>query len=280
MYAPLQPVETVELFPPLGDELLKTLRGLSADDWNAPTACAGWTVKDVAAHLLDTGMRRVSSLRDGYHPPASAEDLSEFDALVAYLNRLNEAWVSVFRRVSPAQIVDLMADLEGKLYPAFKALDMNATAGISVAWTGEPTAPVWLDVAREYTERWMHQMHIRDAVGLPLLLNQRFGFPLFDTFIRSLPYAYRFTPAEAGQAVVVRISGEGGGAWTLLRESQRWRLYAEEAPAPSTALTLDPDTAWRLFTKGIAPDAVQDALHVEGEPSLADGLLRAVAIMA
>ena len=28
------------------------LAGLSADDWNRPSLCAGWTVKDVAAHML------------------------------------------------------------------------------------------------------------------------------------------------------------------------------------------------------------------------------------
>ena len=28
------------------------LAGLSADDWNRPSLCAGWTVKDTAAHML------------------------------------------------------------------------------------------------------------------------------------------------------------------------------------------------------------------------------------
>lgn len=28
------------------------LAGLSADEWNRPSLCAGWTVKDVAAHML------------------------------------------------------------------------------------------------------------------------------------------------------------------------------------------------------------------------------------
>ena len=28
------------------------LAGLSADDWRTPSVCAGWTVKDVAAHML------------------------------------------------------------------------------------------------------------------------------------------------------------------------------------------------------------------------------------
>lgn len=34
------------------EALADYLAGLSADDWNRPSLCAGWTVKDVAAHML------------------------------------------------------------------------------------------------------------------------------------------------------------------------------------------------------------------------------------
>ena len=33
------------------DALLALLRGLDADDWARPTDCAGWTVRDVVAHI-------------------------------------------------------------------------------------------------------------------------------------------------------------------------------------------------------------------------------------
>ena len=34
-----------------------------------------------------------------------------------------------------------------------------------VAWAGEERSPAWFDVARELTERWHHQAHIRLATG-------------------------------------------------------------------------------------------------------------------
>lgn len=37
---------------------------LSAGEWSAPTVA--WTVKDVAAHILDTALRRLSIQRDGH----------------------------------------------------------------------------------------------------------------------------------------------------------------------------------------------------------------------
>ena len=33
-------------------ELLELLRTLSADEWQTPSLCSGWTVRDVVAHLL------------------------------------------------------------------------------------------------------------------------------------------------------------------------------------------------------------------------------------
>ena len=35
--------------------------------------------------------------------------------------------------------------------------------------TGRDPAPVWLDVAREYRERFVHQQQIREATGRPRL---------------------------------------------------------------------------------------------------------------
>jgi hypothetical protein len=48
-------------------------------------------------------------------------------------------------------------------------LDLDATGG-PVEWaTGSDPAPVWLDVAREYMERYVHQQQIRDATGRPIV---------------------------------------------------------------------------------------------------------------
>jgi len=65
---PVEPIATVALFPALHAELIALLRRLTPEDWFRPTA-APWTVKDMAAHLLDTDMRRSSAQRDGFRPP-------------------------------------------------------------------------------------------------------------------------------------------------------------------------------------------------------------------
>jgi len=67
---PLEPLMLVDRFAPLHAELIALLRGLGADDWERPTACALWSVRDITAHLLDDDLRRLSFHRDGQPPPA------------------------------------------------------------------------------------------------------------------------------------------------------------------------------------------------------------------
>jgi hypothetical protein len=61
-------------------------------------------------------------------------------------------------------------------------------------------------------------MQIRDAVGAPGLLERRWMHPLLDLSFRALPHAYRATDAPQGTAITVRVTGEAGGTWSLIRE--------------------------------------------------------------
>ena len=56
----------VDRFGPLRDHLLALLAELDEDDWARPTAAPGWSVKDVAAHLLGGDIAILSGKRDGY----------------------------------------------------------------------------------------------------------------------------------------------------------------------------------------------------------------------
>ena len=46
--------------------MIELLRSLPPDEWEIQTVAPAWKVKDVAAHLLDTQLRKLSLVRDGY----------------------------------------------------------------------------------------------------------------------------------------------------------------------------------------------------------------------
>ncbi len=261
--------------------MLQLLGSLSASDWEAPTVCAGWSVKDVAAHLLGDDIGRLSWGRDDYVNPAFAAglDIATLPGLVAAIDRQNAVWVAGTRRISPRLLIELL-EMTGELTEAyFASLDMTAL-GMPVDWAGPEPAPVWFDVAREYTERWVHQQHIRDAVGKPGLKERRWFAPVLDAFVRGLPRVLRDAPVGDGAALRLTIAGDAGGEWIALRQNGDWMLGTAPGMTVDATVELDEDRAWRLFTKGISKEEARRTARIEGDEALAERALDTVSILA
>jgi hypothetical protein len=182
------------------------------------------------------------------------------------------------RRLSPAVLVELLAVAGQPLFDYFATLNLEAL-GNPVTWAGPRPAPVWLDVAREYTERWHHQQHIRDAVGRPGQTEPRYLRPVLATFVHALPVALKDVSAAEGTALSLRIKGAAGGEWSAVREGDGWQLYEGSPEAPAGRVTLEADTAWRLFTKGVTPEVAQERARAAGDSGLTDRVFQVVAII-
>ena len=275
---PLAPLDTRPLFRPLLAELLALLRGLDAAAWERPTVASAWRVRDVAAHLLDGDLRKLAAYRDDHAPPPDAPIASDRD-LARHVNALNASGVAWARRLSPRLVVDLLAVTGGWAATLLESLDPDAPARWPVSWAGETASANWMDTGREYTERWHHQMQIRDAVGAPLLLASRWLLPLLDLSVRALPAAYAPLDATPGTAVTLEVSGETSGAWTVVREEARWAVRGGRPARPDAVVRASADDAWRLFYNALPPDELARRLRVEGRGELARPLLGARSIV-
>jgi uncharacterized protein (TIGR03083 family) len=273
---PPRPVIVLDLFPEILDALLGLLASLSADDWQQPTVCPGWSVKDVALHLLGGELGNLSRRRDGF---SSGISTSNWEELVTAINDWNQGWVLAARRISPRLLIDLMALAGHQLCDYFRTLDPYAL-GSPVIWAGAGPAPVWLDIAREYTERWHHQQQIRDAVSQPGLTQPRYMAPVLSTFARALPQAYRKVHAVENTCVTLTITGESGGRWSLVQERGEWVLYQGATDQPASEAVLDAEIAWRFFTRGLSQDAARQHLTVKGDQALGLKVLEMVSIIA
>ena len=271
----LEPVLAVDLFPEMRLHLLQVLAVLTAEEWNRPTACEGWSVKDVALHILGDDIGLLSRQRDGFRSKSSISDWNE---LVAYVNEQNDLWVRATRRMS-TQVLCAQLEITGNaLYTFFKSLDPYAI-GTPVQWVGPEPAPVWLEIAREYTEYWMHHQHICDALSITSLKEKRFFAPVLNTFTRALPRTFRNAPAQYQTLVKLIISGEAGGKWHLVY-NDGWSLYRNTDLSPSSTVIMDAETAWRLFTKGIDPDVAARRSQIDGDQKLGLKIFDTVAIIA
>jgi uncharacterized protein (TIGR03083 family) len=276
---PLPPLETVELFRQVDEELIALLRGLAPADWQRP-AVKRWSVHEVAAHLLDTALRRLSLDRDRHRPPVPDRDLASWQGLVDLLNELNATWVEAARRLSPAVLTELLEWTCPRVADYFAGLDPDAEAAFPVAWAGEGTSRVWMDVAREYTERWHHQQQIRDAVGAPGLDRDPYLGPLLETLVRGVPRAYERVEAPQGTRVRLGFT-DRARAWLLVRGARGWSLYQDLPGTPvAAAILLSADAAWRLFLKSISGETARRTASLSGDSDLAEPFFRTLSIMA
>lgn len=250
--------------------LVALLAGLKTDEWSAPTVCEQWDVKDVAVHLLGVEIGNISRRRDGaiFGPVAGGE-------LSTWLNAHNEEWVRATRFIGNDVLVELL-DFTGDAFERYLAtLDLDASLG-HVSWASEDPVPLWLDVAREYTERWVHQQQIRDATLKPGAKEPDLVRTVVGTLVHALPMAYRDLEAPDGTGVELHVTGNGGGVWHVEKTAQRWVLVAGSHGAPGAVVTLDDDSMWRLFTRN--PHGREPA--VDGDEELARPIHSAVAIVA
>ena len=279
----MQPVEAilvVDLFPQERKQLLELFSALSEEDWNKPTVCPGWTVKDIGLHLLGDDIGYLSGKRDHFSNPLFRnKDMREWESLVKNLNAANELWVKATERISSRLLSDLLALTGNQLYAYMQSLDPMVING-TVSWAGPGPAPMWLDLAREYTERWLHQQQIRDAVNKPGLKEKRFFHPILDTFVRALPHTYRDIPVTDITVVKFVVTGEAGDVWYLAGEANRWSLYKAVELQPTATVTMDQETCWRLFTKGMDREQAMVNTLIEGDKKLGEKILETVSIIA
>jgi hypothetical protein len=245
--------------------LLNLLTALNDAQWAAPTAAPQWTVKDIALHLVDVDLSWLARHRD-HDQSGNVAVPAGHEEFVRGLAERNQRWVDGTRILSPRLITGLLR-WSGEQFDAHLGT-VDLAAPSSVYWAGD--VPLWFDLAREFTERWVHYRQIQEAV-LPARRDQPPDeyLPLvLRTFIWGFPHQYR-APAPAGTAIALEIPGTG--AWALTKTATGWSLDEGQAAAPAARLRISGEAAWRLLS-GARYDAHQAQLS--GATALTGPLLQ------
>lgn len=273
------PIPTIELFPVLDTLLIELLRSLTADEWQAQTVAKRWKVKDVASHLLDGNLRGLSISRDKYYGE-STENIRSYQDLLDFLNQMNMRWTDATKRLSPAVLISLL-EISGREYTQhISQLAPFDEAVFPVAWAGHITSPNWFHIAREYTEKFLHQQQIRDAVGKQALFTPQLYHPFINTFMYALPHTFSNISAGNGTIVSIEISTETGGRWSIEKINEGWQLTDAGNSTPNALVIIDPDTAWKLFSKSWRPADVMHKVTITGDAHLGRQALEMVSVMA
>ena len=271
------PILCAHLLRRVDEKLIDLLRSLEPSEWDLQTIAPLWKVRDVAAHLLDTALRKLSMVRDSCF--VEAVDIRSPQDVITLVNRLNAEGVTVYRRLSPPVLIDMMKAVCEQSASFHESLDPFAPAAFNVSWAGEETSLNWFDTARELTERWHHQQQIRLATDRPGIMTPELHHPVLDCFVRGLPHLYREVDAPVGTTLLLEISGECGGQWLLSRGPTRWNFVSRSTGELASRVTIPQELAWRVFTKGIDRDSARAQIEIEGDRGLGEKVLCLTAIV-
>jgi uncharacterized protein (TIGR03083 family) len=274
----IEPILGAPLLRRVDARLIELLRDLRPEEWDLQTLAPAWKVRDVAAHLLDTVLRKLSMVRDRCF--VEQPNITSEQDVVDLVNRLNREGVTVYRRLSPPVLIQLMEVTCRQSADFHESLDPFATALFNVSWAGESTSLNWFDTARELTERWHHQQQIRQATNRPGIMSPDLYHPVLDCFMRGLPHAFRSVVAPPGTTIRIDVDGDCGGTWLLTRTATAWSFTSMQTSSSSAHVSIPQQIAWRVFTRGITrPDAIAQS-SIRGDRTLAERIFQLTAIVA
>jgi hypothetical protein len=222
--------------------------------------------------MLDTALRRLSYHRDRMPPPAPSRPIASDRDLATHINQLNAIWVAAAGRLSPRVLVDLYTVASARLCDFIEELPADASPRFPVSWAGDRGAEGLLDIGREFTEIWHHGAQVRDAVGAGPFREPRWLSAVLEIAVQALPHAYRDIRAATGSSLVLEITGQSGGGWTLIRGASGWAISPGAAASATSRAQMSDEVAWRLFFNALRVPP-ESAIRLSGDLELARPLL-------
>jgi len=81
--------------------------------------------------------------------------------------------------------------------------------------------------------------------------------------------------------IEINIRTDAGGIWYLEKVDTGWILFdIVLISKPDACVTIEPDVAWKLFTKGMKPELAFVKSMIIGNASLAKNVFNMISVMA
>ncbi|MEU7697758.1 MULTISPECIES: maleylpyruvate isomerase family mycothiol-dependent enzyme [unclassified Streptomyces] len=249
------------------EAIAELVQPLVEGEWNRPTPCPGWSVRDIVSHVIgmETEMlgdpRPIHSLpRDLYHVR------SDFA-------RYMEVQVDVRRHHTAPEMT---SELEYILIRRARQLRNENRSPEHLI-----RAPLGAEQSLELAYRmrafdvWVHEQDLRTALGRPGNLDSAGAHVTRDVLLEALPKVIaKDAGAPASSAVVVDVSGPVEFLRTV-RVDAEGRGSIDGAPSlgPAVTLATDWETFVRLACGRVRAADAADRIKTEGDEALTQAIL-------
>jgi uncharacterized protein (TIGR03083 family) len=248
------------------------LEGLPATEWSRPSDCAGWTVANIAAHLvlvealLGGSVNRGLEGDSGPPPQAQAGPTSWMEYRT---RRIAELGV-----LSPDQLLIQLRSGRAELLDAFGRL-AAADAPAGLGWHPRSVFPLTWFPGQWLVEISLHDWDIRAPVDPEADLHPAARASLVGEMRARLNFCFK--PDRAGAlSGIVRVDCGADGAWLVRVANGQAEALDDGTSAPDATITTDGGT-YALVQTARRPASLfaeRGRWQVSGDVALTDGLIK------
>jgi uncharacterized protein (TIGR03083 family) len=185
------------------DAVLDLARGLDDHEWDQPTACPGWSVKDNLVHVIGTEAMLLG------RPTPEVDLPDDLPHVRNDIGRFNEQWIEAYRDRTPAEVV---ADLDEVIAARRAELaDKDQAAFDAESFTPAGTDTYGRFMRIRVMDMWMHEQDIREAVGRPGHDDGSAAVTALDEMSGAMGFVVgKRAGAPAGSSVRLDLTGSSG----------------------------------------------------------------------
>ena len=270
MAAPRRPMTIEALVGDLREvwaSLDDLLDSLGDADWDAPTDCPGWTVKDTVSHIIGTELMLAG------HPDPPVDLPDDLAHVRNDIGRANEGSILLRRNRPPAEVLAEFREVVGERERQLGALDQAAMDAES--WTPAGTSTYGRFMQIRVFDQWIHEQDIREAVGRPGGLSGPAAVRTLAEVTNGLGFVVgKKAGATDGSSVRFVITGSEPAVIDVMVDG-RAAVTDDLVGSPTVIITTDLGTFIRLIGGRCAARGprAQDVVDIEGDLDLAQRVL-------
>lgn len=252
-------------------------RDLTAQEWDLPTECPGWSAGDVVRHLAG-----VESFLAGHPLPRHQPDWAALPHVTNDVGRFTELGVDVRRGEAAAATCDELDALTDERLAQLMALDPLA---LDTQVPGLLGSPVPLDTLLRIRifDIWTHEQDIRRATGRPGGLDAPAAQVSAAQMLAALPRVLA-KALDASPGDVLAVVVDNGLAFTRTATVAADGRGVLNPPDHDGDVTVSLATDWETYARlsagrlDVASAEVQDRVTITGDAPWRGRLLAALAV--
>jgi uncharacterized protein (TIGR03083 family) len=213
-------------------------QGMSETQWDLPTDCPGWSVKDQLAHLVS-----VERMLLGDKSPALLDEKPEH--VLNVIGEINEAWIEHYRQATGSDVLAEFVNTTNRRIDALRSFPPERFDEVGPSPEGEVPYRRFMDT--RVLDCWAHEQDIRRAVGRPGGRNGAGESVALDRCAAAMPYVVgKKVGAPDGTCVLFIVVGLLGRHIPVVVSGGRAGVVDATPADVTVTLTMAQDHFWRL----------------------------------